>query len=371
MKFSIITVCMNCVNVLEKTILSVLSQKDVEMEYIIIDGNSSDGTKAIIEKYETQLGYWISESDNGIFEAMNKGIKKASGDVIAFLNAGDYYVDNVLSEVQEYFSDESIEIVGGSIRFRGDCDFSTIIASDYSLSRMPLHMIPHQALFAKKSVFDRIGMFDTNYRLASDYNWLLKVWMNRINICILPNIFADCDGSGVSAKYPYDLAIEARNSALEMIESTNKAACQQIEMYYKDKLEKVFYEQIYECELETANIDFINSFLDDKEYYIWGVGRAGVRCFKIFKELNICIKGFVDNYKYKTIRTIGDYKVYAPQEIDRSIKVCIATREFERQVEKQIIDLGYDRAEYILFSDILRKIVKYKTGKVYSEVGAM
>ncbi|MDE6567423.1 MAG: glycosyltransferase, partial [Lachnospiraceae bacterium] len=79
MKFSIITVCKDCADVLERTINSVLSQKDVEIDYIIIDGNSSDGTRDIIEKYAVQLGYWISEADNGVFDAMNKGIKNASG----------------------------------------------------------------------------------------------------------------------------------------------------------------------------------------------------------------------------------------------------------------------------------------------------
>lgn len=367
MKFSVITVCVNCSNVIEKTIQSVLSQKGIELEYIIIDGNSSDGTREIIKKYESQLAYWISEPDDGIFDAMNKGICLASGDVISFINAGDYYTKDILNEIQNIFLNKNIKIISGSIRFRIDNDFFTIINSNYNLERMPLHMIPHQALFTKREVFNETGLFDTNYRLGSDYDWFLKVWMKRIDVYIAPNICADCDGNGVTTKYPFDLSLETKQSALKQAKYMDVAAYRQIEQYYGLKLEKVFYEQLYEKELAPINIDYISAFLQNTDYYIWGLGRAGLRCYKIFKKLKIVIKGFVDNYKYKMLKKVGIYNVYSPEEIDRHIKICIATREYESEVEKQVIGLGYTKEDYILFSEIVKMAVIQKTGKVYEK----
>lgn len=367
MKFSVITVCINCSDTIEKTIQSVLSQNGIELEYIIIDGNSSDGTREIIKKYEAQLAYWISEPDNGIFDAMNKGLRVASGDVISFLNAGDYYTKNILSEIQKIFLNKNIRIVSGSISFRIDNEFFTIINSDYNLERMPLHMIPHQALFTKREVFNETGLFDTNYRLGSDYDWFLKVWIKGIDVFIVPNICADCDGNGVTTKYPFNLSLETKQSALKQAKYMDAAVCQQIERYYESKLEKVFYEQLYEEELDPINIDFINTFLKDTDYYIWGMGRAGIRCYKIFKKNKIGIKGFIDNYKYETLKKVRMYNVYSPKEIDRHIKICIATREHESEVEKQVISLGYTKKDYVLFSEIVKQAVIEKTGKVYEK----
>lgn len=365
MKFSIITVCLNCADVLEKTINSVLSQRNVEFEYIIIDGNSSDGTKGIIAKYESQLGYWISESDNGVFDAMNKGIKKAAGEIIAFINSGDYYCKNILEKIQKYFDKNHIEAIGGSIHFRVNDTFSTIIQTKYSLEKIPLHMIPHQALFVRKSVFDKIGLFNTTYKLAADYEWLLRMWKNKINVMAVSDFCADCDANGITSRYPYDLSIEARQAALEVIGNEDYVIKEQLEKYYSNKLEKVFYEQQYENVIINLEILALKKCIEESECYIWGTGRAGMRCLQLMEKLDICVKGFIDNYKCEIVKKIGMYNVYNPKEVNlnSNTKICIAAREFESQVEKQLLESGYSRNNYVLFSELLKSIVNYKIEK--------
>ena len=107
MKLSIITVSLNNKDTIEQTIRSVLSQTYNNVEYIVIDGGSTDGTVDIIKKYEDKISYWVSESDKGIYDAMNKGIRKATGDIVGILNADDFYVDeNVLEKVVKCFEKE-------------------------------------------------------------------------------------------------------------------------------------------------------------------------------------------------------------------------------------------------------------------------
>ena len=98
MKISIITVCFNAVGVIEKTILSVISQTYNDVEYIIIDGGSTDGTLDIVKKYENYIAYWISEPDSGIYNAMNKGVKHATGLYCNFMNAGDFFINEKVLE---------------------------------------------------------------------------------------------------------------------------------------------------------------------------------------------------------------------------------------------------------------------------------
>ena len=113
-KITIITVCYNAISTIEDTIKSVLSQTYENLEYIIIDGGSIDGTIDIIKKYEKQISYWQSEPDKGVYDAMNKGIKLSTGEWINFMNAGDsFYNTEVLQSLNLYFSDSQTDIIYG------------------------------------------------------------------------------------------------------------------------------------------------------------------------------------------------------------------------------------------------------------------
>lgn len=176
LKISIITVSYNAVKTIEQTIQSVVNQTFDNIEYIIIDGGSTDGTINIIKKYEDKISYWVSESDNGIYDAMNKGIAVATGDYIYFIGSDDWIYD-----------DKVIVNVARKINMNGGMDFycgNVILYDDrYNLIKnrpgdidvediKKGNMYPHQGIFTKSSIMKQ--GFNTKYKIAADYEFLLK-----------------------------------------------------------------------------------------------------------------------------------------------------------------------------------------------------
>ena len=189
---SIITVCYNAAHLLAKTIESVLEQTYKNIEYIVIDGKSTDDTNEIIAKYRSNIHTSICEHDSGVFDAMNKGISVAKGDLIIFLNAGDYYISPF---VIEYFisklNTELAEVFFGRFIWEAPqtCD---IVLSDnsgvnYSWDLKELNF-PHPATIYTKNAFKKVGMFDLSFPLQADYEWnvralvKMKIAFQYINI---------------------------------------------------------------------------------------------------------------------------------------------------------------------------------------------
>ncbi|KAA9036413.1 glycosyltransferase [Ginsengibacter hankyongi] len=182
-KLSIITVNLNNKAGLQKTMESVFEQTFKDYEYIIIDGGSEDGSKELIETHSDKLSYWISENDNGIYNAMNKGIVRAQGDLIIFLNSGDYYVSNNLL----LYASKRIDPGKADVffcRFIFDNPVSNIIVvSDDSGNTYDWDLqnsnFPHPGTFYKRSVFLTIGVFDENYKILGDFDWNAKALINH------------------------------------------------------------------------------------------------------------------------------------------------------------------------------------------------
>jgi glycosyltransferase involved in cell wall biosynthesis len=178
-KLTVVTVTYNAGASLEKTIQSVINQEYPNLEYIIIDGSSTDETIEIIKKYEKNINYWISEPDKGIYEAMNKGIEVAKGDWINFMNAGDAYANNeTLAKLSQQIRTES-DIVYGD-RFYLKKDKKTLqkaMPIETIFKRMPFG---HQATFFKRDLIQNIRFNDT-YKFAADYNLLMQLYLQNYN----------------------------------------------------------------------------------------------------------------------------------------------------------------------------------------------
>ena len=178
-KFSIITVSLNSEKHMEATIASVASQSYPFVEYLVIDGGSVDGTLDIIKRYEQHISYFVSEPDDGLYYAMNKGILNATGDVLFFLNSDDRFVDNeVLSDVAKVFRNaDGLDLVYGNALLEYNNSFEKWIPyHKLSRRRLATGTICHQALFATKQLMEQTGGgFSLDYRIVSDYAWLLEV----------------------------------------------------------------------------------------------------------------------------------------------------------------------------------------------------
>lgn len=182
MKVSIIKVSFNAEKTIEESIKSVLMQTYSNIEYIIIDGGSTDGTLDIIEKYRDKIAYFLSEPDNGIFNAMNKGIKAATGDILYFLNTNDYIFDEkVIEDAVKFFEKTNAKMVFGDMSFIEDNgqEKERRIYSDVDKLFFINECICHQGVFYKREVFDICGFYNEKYRLTADYDLNLKVIMKH------------------------------------------------------------------------------------------------------------------------------------------------------------------------------------------------
>lgn len=204
-KVSVVTVCFNAVKEIEKTMISVLNQTYPNVEYIVIDGGSTDGTVDIIKKYAGKLAYWVSEPDGGIYYGMNKGIKVATGEWLEFLNSGDYFYSNTSLEdlMSKHSNPQAGVLYGYQVHKYPYGDFVRIhMPLENFRSYMP---IGHPSSFVKLSLIKDTG-FDTNYRIAADYNMFYKLYHQGVQFESIDTLVAVFDSySGVSSVSPKTL----------------------------------------------------------------------------------------------------------------------------------------------------------------------
>ncbi len=181
MKISIITVTCECVATVGDCLASVASQTHADREHLVIDGASADGTLAVLEAHRPQLAVLVSEPDRGLYYALNKGLARATGEVVGVLHGDDVYGDpGVLARVAAAFADPEVVAVYGDLEYVSQTDPSRVVrhwrsrAFDPGLLRRGW-MPPHPTLYLRRSVYERLGGFDTRYRIAADYDLMLRV----------------------------------------------------------------------------------------------------------------------------------------------------------------------------------------------------
>lgn len=184
MKISIITVCYNSAQFLESAITSVLSQTHPHIEYIVIDGGSTDGTLAILSDYSEQVAHLISETDQGIYDAMNKGLALASGDVIGILNSDDFYPhENVISEVVSTFETSPlVDMILGNVDFVSPEDLTKPIRfySSFKFEAWKMHfgfMPAHPGGFIRRSAYEKVGDYKLGYKIGADFEWFVRAFL--------------------------------------------------------------------------------------------------------------------------------------------------------------------------------------------------
>ena len=181
MKVSIITVVYNRADVIRDTIESVLSQTYKNIEYIIIDGASTDGTMDVVNEYKDKISKIISEPDRGLYDAINKGIKEATGDVIGLIHSDDFYLDNlVIQRVVDTFKKENKHMLFADLLYiKGDNKDKVLryySAKNFTVKKLKYgFMPPHPTLFVKKEVYEKYGLFKIDYKIAADYEMFVRL----------------------------------------------------------------------------------------------------------------------------------------------------------------------------------------------------
>lgn len=185
MKITVITVIYNGAETIEDTIKSVLSQTYKDIEYIVVDGGSTDGTVDIIRRYEPRFEgrmKWVSEKDNGLYDAINKGIRMATGDVVGILNSDDYYTSNrVLERIAPFFKRKTIDAVYGDIHFIRPNNPDKCVRYYSSRPFRPFwlrfgFMPAHPSFYVRRSVYEKAGGYKTDYKIGSDYEMMVRLF---------------------------------------------------------------------------------------------------------------------------------------------------------------------------------------------------
>ena len=196
-KITVITPTLNCAATIVKCIQSVASQDYSNIEHIVVDGESTDGTLDFLKQYNVTI---ICEKDTGIYDAINKGIAQATGEIIHILNADDWYKHTaVLSRMITFMHDEKLDVGHAKVE-QVDKNEKLIRVIGYDVSRKKLLRkckVAHPAVFVKRSVYDRFGNFSTGFRIAGDHEFFLRIW-DQVKVGFMPEVMTVMRLGGVS-----------------------------------------------------------------------------------------------------------------------------------------------------------------------------
>lgn len=194
MKISVITAVYNNRNTIAAAIESIVSQTHPCVELVVIDGGSSDGTLELLAKYGDRINVMVSEADDGIYHALNKGIALSSGEVVGFLHSDDVFPDpDVLKRVAAAFTNSGVDAVYGDLEYVKRSDVSKVVrywsAGTYSLQALRAGwMPPHPTFYARRDVYQRLGGFELSMRIAADYDCMLRFFQAGLAVAYIPQV---------------------------------------------------------------------------------------------------------------------------------------------------------------------------------------
>ena len=361
MKVSIITPCLNSETTIRDTIESVIRQSYQNMEYIIVDGGSTDRTVEIIEEYMDVFAgrlRYISEKDNGIYDAMNKGIQRASGSVIGIINSDDWYEPEAVERAVQCFQDTGANVVYGEIWMideNGKRKYHT------SHSAFPLH----PSTFIKREIYINHGMFDTTYQIAADRELLLRLMTENVKFAYVDRILANFRTIGISSTKSLVCARETYEINLKYLGKCpgnylNRTDIQEsydrVKLLYVSNIEpKAIRKAVSGCGRESKGV------------MIFGVGNCGVELEEILEKSGVPILFFVDNDEKKWGLERQGIKIYSPEILRYcSGHVIVTVSKHEKQICRQIQDYANPLLSWSVLSK-LRKNVLEDCGELFSE----
>lgn len=205
LKISVITAVHNNRETISAALDSALGQSGVDIELVVIDGGSTDGTLDVLRSYADRLHVLVSEPDRGIYDALNKGIQRASGEVVGFLHSDDLFADaDVLSRIAAAFADPGVGAVYGDLLYVRKDNPDQVVrywrSGEFSGRRLGWGwMPPHPTLYVRRRVYEQHGLFDTSFRIAADYDFILRaLGQNRVGVRYIPEVLVKMRVGGAS-----------------------------------------------------------------------------------------------------------------------------------------------------------------------------
>lgn len=350
-KITVVTVCLNSVGTIEKAIKSVINQSYKNMEYIIIDGGSMDGTVEIIKKYSPYIAHWISEPDKGIYQAMNKGIQLATGDLIGFLSSNDWYADGALQAIAGKFIETRADIVYGDAIVMDD---GKAVFYDYSKARLEDSyydmQIVHPAFFVKTDIQKKYG-FDETYRIVADYKFYMQIYRDGYQFAHTKhNIIHFCLG-GISSDIER-LSVECRRASYEVVGQQREQ--------YAEGIERVLFERLYYApwvfEKNGFGREWIRKNIDaDEDAYIFGAGYVGKWICRNLHSAGIKVIGFLDNSKGRQGSECSGLPIFAPEKLLQvgHGNVFVSSYDYAEEMEAQLLRMGIGERMRVIRTDAL------------------
>lgn len=346
---SIITACFNAEKSIEQTILSVINQTYANIEYIVVDGASNDGTMEIVRKYEDKIDVIISEPDRGVYDAFNKGAKVAKGDYIFYLNADDYfYASDVIQNISHliHLNNEPVLLYGGVLSVDEAKGYEWIVNKEIAYEEiMKGMMIPHQAAFLKTAVLLEMALFDTRYKIVSDYDLICKVYKKYNHlVCYCPILVSVFRSDGISSQFSNIEKIGKEKQVIINNHFSNNYEPKKIsnEDYYKRWIEIKLYQDrgIADLLLEKGL----------RNVAIWGTGELSLLISREFTNKGINIAFYLDNDINKHQLKINNKDIIAPIELKNdSLNIDCIVMSFEGTHEESVLS---QIDEYNLSKDI-------------------
>ncbi len=316
-KLSIITVCLNSEATIEQTIESVLVQKDENVEYIIVDGNSTDRTLDIVDKYRKDIEIIISEPDCGIYDAMNKGISLAKGEIIGIINSDDWYEPGAFKSIRKTFLNSGADIVYGKMNLVSENgNFEQLVPMDIEKLRYEME-IPHPTAFVKKNIYEKFGLFSMQYKIAADYDLMLRYYTNGVKFAYRNEILANFRWGGVSNQQSKVCAYETIAISKKYLPYCPSDKRADLEKTIDNKWKPFFFRQLL-CEAPDWFFDGIKNKLhrySKSRIAIFGAGTWGMDMFKRLSEGGFSPSLFVDNNKNLWEKSKETIRISSPDSL--------------------------------------------------------
>lgn len=298
---SIITVSLNAQDTIEQTIMSVISHRyQGDVEYIIIDGGSTDGTLNVIEKYLDRIDVVVSEKDSGVYEAINKGIKKSHGEIIGLIHATDWYTDDAIEISVDKLLESNCDISVGLQNWYSENELQYVYGYERAMNDLWFdNIIPHLSTFVRKSVYNKVGLYDEKYQISSDYKFFLECYLNGIKFEFIDKPISNFREGGKSK----DWSLTGLDNINVIRELTYKYKVADPDKYIDPLFIRygfVFAEKLLKDNPDKV-LSNLKSIIPDK-FSMWGFGKRGRWIFDFLKRVDYLPEHIVDK-QYKNINS--------------------------------------------------------------------